>query len=404
MHLPFTVVLAYTASLNVVAIAIYATMLASARIFVLAMSSSDQHANKRRSMRRILRWIAFVAFLVVVLAVAFSATLIVVGATFGAPVPDTERFASPGALVLAVIAIVSVPLVVLNLCLYFCRWYVRELNLFRSDDYWGDWIGLDRSQVSHGILFAVWQYRLSRVTMAAVLVLDTVPIYYNGIQDFLAGFNDVDVAESSRLAVLPAIVSGVLIALLVGLLSIGRPHLYLLDRCLTALRADVMARTKPRNGLNVRPARWRSVYHQCGFAMAWSLRRCIPGFRRRLEAEHFVDVSMAAARLEVAVQRRSIDVHKGQVLRDEFCELVRAGVALIVADNPVVVAEKIDTLLRDEVATVTGSPSRIRIIFETVSDTIQRYWPAVRVVLVTGVIVALIASGQLDKLVDILKG
>lgn len=129
-----------------------------------------------------------------------------------------------------------------------------------------------------------------------------------------------------------------------------------------------------------------------------------PRFRHRLTGEQYGQLALVAVGVSGRLREAAVTAHLGGAAQEQLTDAVRAAVALVFTDDLARTLDTVNTVFPVQEQPEHRVPSRTRLLLEGASESVVRYWPAVKVLLVVGVVVALVATGQLPKLVELLKG
>ncbi len=408
MSLSYEVMLAYIASTNIAVGILYALICAATRTLIRALRPAEDASSHDtpKMMRRTLGWLKSIMSVLLVTflgaALAFSVVAVVVGAV-GLPQSGPLSFAL---LMTALAAPLVTVIVILATLLYFVAWFRRKEAELRADKRWEIWLEPGwENRTPCTILYGAWRSRLVAFAAATVLILDAAPYLYDFGRGVVDGLGDATGAEQpvDQLASIPFLASLVGVLVVVFGVTLWHPHLLLMEQSVAVLAPGRAQPGRAADELGSAPTRWRNRCHRDAYSIANSLRRTIPRFRRRLTHDQYEQVAVAAARIGAQLRRVSIMARTDHSSAEEFATLIRASVALVVANDIMRVSETVGFLMQDVNSSTVRIPSRTRLALDAGADAVQRYWPAFRVVAVFVLIALLILTEQWDKIPDLVK-
>jgi hypothetical protein len=157
----------------------------------------------------------------------------------------------------------------------------------------------------------------------------------------------------------------------------------------------------PRRGnSNFKATRWRSRSHQQAFRITKYAERNLQGVRRRLTSDQFEVVESAYRKLAHLIKVRSLSAEYSTATYMRFRILTWMTLTLVVNDDPVRAARRINAVLRHESEAPARKNSLAVRILDTVNGQLQSYSRLLQVVLIVLFLLYLAASGQLNTTLD----
>lgn len=397
--LTFATTLAYLLAANAGVLIAWGSTSSSASAIVWA------RANERQRWRRIspaIRWILAVLWIIVLAAVTFFSVVALAAFPAVSTVPDGnvdgEDIPTGWVMLLGAVCL-GVALGILAHAVIFARWSRRLTQRLQRDDEWDAWLGSQRAQRFRAMVTASWRVRLASFFGGLSVIVTGAPLIYEMLR--LEGADPATRTAGEADRDLLLILVALAVVGLAGLLAVPlRPHIYLVDRALRVLHSD--PEKLARGSRSIAPSRWRSKYHEAGFSISRHFRRCLPRLRRRLTFDQFTETSRLGTAVARRLQHSSVLAVDDEQARAELARATRIGVALVVSNDPVRVVESARGALPVPEDVTPEPPSRTRQVLEGAADTIERSWPSVRIILVLLLALALLATGQLEKIVDLL--
>lgn len=403
----FPVALAYTVLMNVGVVCLYWLALGTAAEFV-----TPRTRTSRWRLGRLRQWLWnwWSRCLPAALLVGLGFLIPVVVAAVAGVASETDVDEVPGVWIgaLAVTSLV-VPICLIGVLVHFGVFYRRRTHALRTDEGWDIWLGEGwQDRIPRKVALAAWQWKAVTAAATIAAVLDTLPFFYDLARGAASDENARVVADSrAGVTYIPLMLLAIVLAGAVLIWTTVRsPQLFLMEQAVAALDTASPPKELPQDAVASAPTRWRGVRHRRAFRMARSLRRCVPRTRRRLPRDQYDEFAVASARVAHELQRLGPTARAGDAgdaVDEEFTALVRAAVALVVADDPLRVAATVNYFLEDVPASSYGSGRQARVVADTVSDSVQRYWPALKIIAGVGVLLALVVTGQLTDLAEFIK-
>jgi hypothetical protein len=276
------------------------------------------------------------------------------------------------------------------------KWYFYHCRGSAGDE-WTKWLeGSGRSMLDL-LSQAEWRRTMGYRNLAyfAVSVLLVVAMFLGNIRQF---------ATSSLAAQINQIAVWVVMAQLAAAYSmwtlylLGNPQLELVKICMEEGR---MRPSRRPTRSSLRPGRWRSISHRTGFKAARCLTRCTRAATHKLAVDQAEFVYATYRKLAESLCRSSLIADGSDETRKEFAELLRAATTVVVAVDVPGAAREIDDLNRRHPELSDGHVGRWRRIADATSDGMQRHWPAIQILATIVIIIALLAFGDYERLIEL---